>query len=87
MFPALAGGFFTPEPPELPRVIILDVNSKAWERVHQRKRKSRKFQMDETVFAKVRESKEICPPDNEGWAFLPFRIITGKEIFQQESVP
>ena len=87
MFPALAGGFFTPEPPELPRVIIFDINIKGWERVHQEKRKSREFQMYETVFAKVRGSRVICPSDDEGWAFLPLRVTTGRERFQQEFVP
>ena len=51
------------------------------------KRKSRKFQMYETVFAKMGENKVICPPDDEGWAFLPLRVTTEKERFQQELVP
>lgn len=51
------------------------------------KRKSKEFQMYETMFAKMRENKVICPPDDEGWAFLPLRVTTGKERFQQELVP
>lgn len=43
--------------------------------------------MYETVFAKMGENKVICPPDDEGWAFLPLRVTTEKERFQQELVP
>ena len=69
-------------------MIILAINVEGWERVYQGKRKRREFQVEETVSSKkVRESKVICPPDTQGWAFLPLRVTTGKGRFRQELVP